>query len=186
MFPEEGPHAGQGVVERMAVIGQHITHAEETVAARPALASEAGRLHIRPGAIVLTIARIYRTSERGRGNRRHHHPGGAVRARLRHTSPLSPAASTGLRCPAPGGASGPAGVFHGPWAVLGGAVLTGLAAAGYVPLIRDGVLRRRGELEAQEQADQQRPDDKLRSILKVSNDEDRAQRGKPYRLEIFF
>lgn len=64
MFPEEGPHAGQGVVERMAVIGQQITHAEETVAARPALASEAERLNIRPGGIVLTIARIYRTDER--------------------------------------------------------------------------------------------------------------------------
>ena len=64
MFPEEGPHAGQGVVERMAVIGQQITHAEETVAARPALASEAERLNIRPGGIVLTIARIYRTDQR--------------------------------------------------------------------------------------------------------------------------
>jgi DNA-binding GntR family transcriptional regulator len=64
MFPEEGPHAGQGVVERMAVIGQHITHAEEAVSARPALAAEGQRLHIRPGAIVLTITRTYRTSER--------------------------------------------------------------------------------------------------------------------------
>jgi DNA-binding GntR family transcriptional regulator len=64
MFPEEGPHAGKGVVERMAVIGQQITHAEETVAARPALASEAERLRIRPGGIVLTIARVYRTEER--------------------------------------------------------------------------------------------------------------------------
>lgn len=64
MLPEEGPHAGKGVVERMAVIGQRITHAEETVAARPALASEAERLAIRPGSIVLTIARIYRTDDR--------------------------------------------------------------------------------------------------------------------------
>jgi DNA-binding GntR family transcriptional regulator len=64
MLPEEGPHAGQGVVERMAIIGQHITHAEEAVSARPALAAEAERLHIRPGAIVLTITRTYRTSER--------------------------------------------------------------------------------------------------------------------------
>lgn len=64
MFPEEGPHAGKGVVERMAIIGQQITHAEETVAARPALASEAEWLNIRPGGIVLTIARIYRTDER--------------------------------------------------------------------------------------------------------------------------
>ena len=63
MFPEEGPHAGRGVVERMAVIGQHITHAEETVSARPALAAEAERLVTRPGAIVLTITRTYHTSE---------------------------------------------------------------------------------------------------------------------------
>jgi hypothetical protein len=63
MLPEEGPHAGQGVVERMAVIGQRITHAEETVAARPALASEAERLGIRPGGIVLTITRTYRTGQ---------------------------------------------------------------------------------------------------------------------------
>jgi UTRA domain len=63
-LPEEGPHAGKGVVERMAVIGQQIAHAEETVAARPALASEAERLGIRPGGIVLTIARVYRTEER--------------------------------------------------------------------------------------------------------------------------
>lgn len=64
MLPEEGPHAGKGVVERMAVIGQRITHAEETVAARPSLASEAERLNMRPRAIVITIARIYRTDER--------------------------------------------------------------------------------------------------------------------------
>lgn len=64
MFPEEGPHAGSGVVERMAVIGQQITHAEETVSARPALAAEAGRLNARPGGTVLTIARTYHTSQR--------------------------------------------------------------------------------------------------------------------------
>jgi hypothetical protein len=45
----------------MAVIGQRITHAEEAVSARPALAAEAERLKIRPGATVLTIARTYRT-----------------------------------------------------------------------------------------------------------------------------
>jgi hypothetical protein len=39
MLPEEGPHAGRGVVERMAVIGQQITSAEEVVSARPALAA---------------------------------------------------------------------------------------------------------------------------------------------------
>jgi DNA-binding GntR family transcriptional regulator len=64
MLPEEGPHAGKGVVERMAAIGQMITHAEEMVSARPALASEAERLGIRPGGAVLTVARTYRTDER--------------------------------------------------------------------------------------------------------------------------
>jgi DNA-binding GntR family transcriptional regulator len=64
MLPEEGPHAGQGVIDRMAVIGQHITRAEETVTARSALAAEATRLKIRPGATVLTIARIYYTDQR--------------------------------------------------------------------------------------------------------------------------
>jgi DNA-binding GntR family transcriptional regulator len=64
MFPEEGPHAGRGVVERMAVIDQRITSAEEVVSARPALASEADRLNMRPGATVLTITRTYHTDER--------------------------------------------------------------------------------------------------------------------------
>jgi len=64
MLPEEGPHAGQGLVERMAVIGQQVTHAAETVAARPALAAEAERLDIRPGGIVLTISRTYYTDQR--------------------------------------------------------------------------------------------------------------------------
>ncbi len=63
MLPEEGPHAGQGVIDRMAAIGQHIIRAEETVTARSALATEATRLKIRPGATVLTIARIYYTEK---------------------------------------------------------------------------------------------------------------------------
>lgn len=64
MLPEEGPHAGRGVIERMEVIGQRITHAEETVTARPVLAAEGSRLKMRPGGIVLTIARIYYSTER--------------------------------------------------------------------------------------------------------------------------
>ena len=48
----------------MAVIGQDITHAEETVTSRPALAAEADRLQIRPGSVVLRIARVYHTAER--------------------------------------------------------------------------------------------------------------------------
>ena len=64
MLPEEGPHAGRGVVERMAVIGQQITSAEEVVSARPALAAEADRLNMHTGGTVLTICRTYRTDER--------------------------------------------------------------------------------------------------------------------------
>jgi DNA-binding GntR family transcriptional regulator len=64
MLPEEGPYAGHGVVQRMAVIGQQVTHAEETVTARPALAAEAGPLEARPGALVLNIARTYHTAQR--------------------------------------------------------------------------------------------------------------------------
>jgi DNA-binding GntR family transcriptional regulator len=64
MFPEEGPHAGRGVVERMSVIGQQIIRAEETVSARPALAAEAERLKIRPGSMVLTVGRVYHTAAR--------------------------------------------------------------------------------------------------------------------------
>lgn len=64
MFPEEGPHAGKGVIDRMAVIGQQIIRAEETVSARPALTAEAERLKIRPGSTVLTIGRVYFTETR--------------------------------------------------------------------------------------------------------------------------
>jgi GntR family transcriptional regulator len=64
MLLEEGPHAGSGVVERMAVIGQRITRAEEVVSARPALAAEAARLGVRPWSLVLTIARTYLAEER--------------------------------------------------------------------------------------------------------------------------
>ncbi len=64
MLPEEGPHAGKGVIARMAAIGHHITGAEEAVTARPVLADEASRLHIPLGAAVLAIARSYATAQR--------------------------------------------------------------------------------------------------------------------------
>ncbi len=64
MLPEEGPHAGTGVIARMAAIGHHITRAEEAVTARPVLADEASRLRIPLGAAVLAIARTYATAER--------------------------------------------------------------------------------------------------------------------------
>ncbi|MEV7968521.1 UTRA domain-containing protein [Sphaerisporangium sp. NPDC088356] len=59
VLPEDGPHAGRGVVERMRQIGVNITHAAEAVSARQVLAEEASALDIAPGAIVLTIERTY-------------------------------------------------------------------------------------------------------------------------------
>ncbi|GAA3800468.1 GntR family transcriptional regulator [Sphaerisporangium flaviroseum] len=59
VLPEDGPHAGRGVVERMRQIGVNITHAAEVVSARQVLAEEASALDIAPGAIVLTIERTY-------------------------------------------------------------------------------------------------------------------------------
>ncbi len=64
MLPEDGPHAGQGVIARMAAIGHHITRAEEAVTARPVLADQASRLHIPLGTAVLAIARTYATNDR--------------------------------------------------------------------------------------------------------------------------
>ncbi|MES9540527.1 MULTISPECIES: GntR family transcriptional regulator [unclassified Actinomadura] len=64
MFPEEGPHAGAGVVARMRTIGQHIESVQEIVTARPVLQSEAELLDEPLGSVVLVIRRTYRTAER--------------------------------------------------------------------------------------------------------------------------
>ena len=64
MFPEEGPHAGAGVVARMRVIGQRIESVQEVVTARPVLQSEAELLGEALGSVVLVIRRTYRTAER--------------------------------------------------------------------------------------------------------------------------
>lgn len=58
-LPEEGPHAGNGVVVRMAAIDVAITHAVEDVTARPALAAEADQLGTLVGAAVIVIERTY-------------------------------------------------------------------------------------------------------------------------------
>ncbi len=63
-FPEDGPHAGKGVIERMAVLGVDITHWSEMVSARPAHAEEAQQLRLGAGALVLTIERTYFEDER--------------------------------------------------------------------------------------------------------------------------
>ncbi|MFA1541021.1 GntR family transcriptional regulator [Actinomadura monticuli] len=59
MLPEEGPHAGAGVVARMRAIGQVITLATEVVTARAILADEAERLDEPVGSIVMVIQRTY-------------------------------------------------------------------------------------------------------------------------------
>lgn len=64
MFPEEGPHAGAGVVARMREIGQHIETVEEVVTARPVLAAEADRLGEALGSVVMVIQRTYATADR--------------------------------------------------------------------------------------------------------------------------
>ena len=51
---------GKGVVERMVAIGQQITYAVKTVAARPALASETNRLNIRPDGARAHHRRVFR------------------------------------------------------------------------------------------------------------------------------
>ncbi|TDC65293.1 hypothetical protein E1200_18630 [Actinomadura sp. GC306] len=53
MFPEEGPHAGAGVVARMREIGRHIETAQEVVTARPVLAAEADLLGEALGSVVM-------------------------------------------------------------------------------------------------------------------------------------
>lgn len=64
LLPEEGPHAGRGVVERMAAIGVTITHAAEIVTARPVIADEAEELDEAAGTIVMVIQRTYYADER--------------------------------------------------------------------------------------------------------------------------
>lgn len=59
VLPEDGPHAGLGVVERFRHIGIQATHAAERVSARPASTDEGKQLNIPAGAIVLTIKRTY-------------------------------------------------------------------------------------------------------------------------------
>ncbi|MEU1737091.1 UTRA domain-containing protein [Streptosporangium sp. NPDC020145] len=63
VLPEDGPYAGRGVVERMMAIGIRITHSAEAVSARMVLTTEATRLQMAPGSIVLTIERTYWADE---------------------------------------------------------------------------------------------------------------------------
>lgn len=59
VLPEGGPHAGRGVVERMAEIGIEISHAVEQPEPGQATADEAQLLGIPRGSLVTRIQRTY-------------------------------------------------------------------------------------------------------------------------------
>jgi DNA-binding GntR family transcriptional regulator len=59
LLPEEGPLAGQGVVERMAAIDVTVDSLAEEVGARPGLADETAVLGGVPGHIVIEVQRTY-------------------------------------------------------------------------------------------------------------------------------
>lgn len=59
VLPEGGPHAGKGVVDRMAEIGITVTHAVEQPEPGQATAEEAALLGVQKGAWVTRIQRTY-------------------------------------------------------------------------------------------------------------------------------
>ncbi|MER5760800.1 GntR family transcriptional regulator [Streptomyces sp. NPDC002082] len=59
VLPEGGPHAGAGVVNRMAVIGITVSHAVEQPEPRQATVEEASLLGIQKAALVTHIRRTY-------------------------------------------------------------------------------------------------------------------------------
>ncbi|MER7826888.1 GntR family transcriptional regulator [Streptomyces sp. NPDC096097] len=59
VLPEGGPHAGVGVVNRMAAIGIAVSHAVEQPEPRQATADEASLLGIQKAALVTHIRRTY-------------------------------------------------------------------------------------------------------------------------------
>ncbi|MEU0689968.1 GntR family transcriptional regulator [Streptomyces uncialis] len=65
VLPEGGPHAGAGVVDRMAEIGITVSHAVERPEPRQANAEEASLLGIQKAALVTHIRRTY-YSDQGR------------------------------------------------------------------------------------------------------------------------
>lgn len=58
-LPEDGPHAGRGVRDRMAVIGVEVTRRREGLHSRGATVEETRDLGISPGAIVTVLRRTY-------------------------------------------------------------------------------------------------------------------------------
>ena len=58
-FPEQGPFAGRGVIERMRTIGIEVDEVVEEVSVRPSLRAETIALALPPGAPVLLIERVH-------------------------------------------------------------------------------------------------------------------------------
>jgi DNA-binding GntR family transcriptional regulator len=63
-FPEQGPFAGRGVIERMKVIGIYVDQVVEDISVRPSLSAEAVALEIPAGAPVLLVERTHRAGRR--------------------------------------------------------------------------------------------------------------------------
>ena len=59
LLPEQGPHAGRGVIARMSVIGVRVDQVTEEVAVRPSLAAEAAALGVPLGTAVLAVERAH-------------------------------------------------------------------------------------------------------------------------------
>jgi GntR family transcriptional regulator len=59
MLPEQGPHAGIGVADRMARIGHQPDMAVEELVPRTLTGPEAASLGLRPGIPVIVIERTY-------------------------------------------------------------------------------------------------------------------------------
>ena len=63
-FPEKGPHAGRGVVERMRAVGVTVDQLVEDISVRPSLSAEAASLEMPPGTPVLMVVRDHRAGGR--------------------------------------------------------------------------------------------------------------------------
>jgi DNA-binding GntR family transcriptional regulator len=59
LLPEQGPHAGRGVIARMSVIGIQVDQVTEEVGVRPSLAAESAALGIPLGGPVLAVERAH-------------------------------------------------------------------------------------------------------------------------------
>jgi DNA-binding GntR family transcriptional regulator len=59
LLPEQGAHAGRGVIARMSVVGVRVDQVTEEIAIRPSLTAEAAALAIPLGAPVLAVERAH-------------------------------------------------------------------------------------------------------------------------------